>query len=367
MNAYPPAGLAVASTLSGAWRKDPPRLSVPVEVLAATIPLLLKSGAGALGWWKIWRANEPALSAILPTLDKTYWSYLIHAAKDERRIIEVFRALRSAAIEPILIKGWAIARLYPQPGLRPSGDIDLYISPEHLVKARSVLRAPEYQRYAVDLDHDEITRFSECSFDELYRCSELVKLGDTEIRVLSAEDHLRLLCLHLLKHGAWRPLWLCDVAAALESRSASFDWSRCLGKNSRWADWVLCATSLANRLLGAELGDTPLRSCGNTVPRWLIPAVLKQWEAPYPPHLPLFVKEVGENWWNPEIVRAICRRWPNPIQATIDANGPFDDMPRLPYQIGNCAVRAVKGLPTTCARRTAQATRLRARTTHTNS
>jgi hypothetical protein len=50
-----------------------------------------------------------------------------------------------------------------------------------------------------------------------------VELNGAKIRILGAEDHLRLLCLHLLKHGAWRPLWLCDVAAALESRPSSFD------------------------------------------------------------------------------------------------------------------------------------------------
>ena len=43
------------------------------------------------------------------------------------------------------------------------------------------------------------------------------------------EDQLRQLCLHLLRHGACRPLWLCDVAVMLESLPGDFDWDRCLG------------------------------------------------------------------------------------------------------------------------------------------
>jgi hypothetical protein len=32
--------------------------------------------------------------------------------------------------------------------------------------------------------------------------------------------------------------------------------------------------------------------------------------------------------------------WPNSIEATVGVNGPFNEMPRLPFQVGNCAVRA---------------------------
>ncbi len=50
--------------------------------------------------------------------------------------------------------------------------------------------------------------------------SQLVNLDGVDVRVPGLEDHLGILCLHLLHHGAFRPLWLCDIAAALETRPA---------------------------------------------------------------------------------------------------------------------------------------------------
>jgi Uncharacterised nucleotidyltransferase len=249
--------------------------------------------------------------------------------------------LRSSGIEPILIKGWAIARAYAETGLRPSGDIDLCLSPEQHAKARMALNT-ECREYLVDLDHDVLRRFGELNSEALYRHSEMVDLEGTQIRVLGPEDHLRILCLHLLKHGAWRPLWLCDIAAALESRPPKFDWDRCFGKNRRWADWIACAIGLAHRLLGAELGDAPVQDRANNLPGWLIPSVLKQWSRPYPANLPLFTRQIKGSWWKPGLVTAVRQRWPNPIQATIDANGRFDNRTRLPFQIRHWVARAVK-------------------------
>jgi hypothetical protein len=245
-------------------------------------------------------------------------------------------------VEPILIKGWAIAQAYPETGLRPSGDIDLCVPLEQHAKAQAAVNTLVNQRHWIDLDHDEITRFSELNFEELYSRSKLVNLDGTEIRVMGAEDHLRILCLHLLKHGAWRPLWLCDVAAALESRPPCFDWDRCFGRNKCRADWIACTIGLANRLVGAELGDAPLKNRANSLPGWLIASVLKQWCAPCPPNLPLFTTQIKASWWKPSTLGAIRQRWPNPIQATIDADGEFDNMARLPFQLEHCIERTVK-------------------------
>jgi hypothetical protein len=44
------------------------------------------------------------------------------------------------------------------------------------------------------------------------------------------------------------------------------------------------------------------------------------------------------------ILKALRQRWPNPILATVSVNGAFNELPRLPYQIGNCAVRAAQFL-----------------------
>jgi Uncharacterised nucleotidyltransferase len=334
-------GRAVAAALAGSWLKSPPRSTMAARDVATIAPLLLKSGAAALGWWRFRGSGGQLLSAVR-SLREPYLQYAIQAVEHERQVAGAFRLLRAGGVDPILIKGWAIARAYPEAGLRPPGDIDLYVSPEQHVKARAVLNSAKCKEYWVDLDHDEITRFSDFGFAELFCRSEIVNLDGTEIRVMGAEDHLRILCLHLLKHGAWRPLWLCDVGAALESRSSSFDWDRCLGRNKRRADWIACTVGLANRLLGADLEDVPAKIRANKLPSWLMSSVLKQWSTPYPSNLPSFATQMKTVLGKSGILRAVRQRWPNPIQATVDANGRFDNMTRLPFQLGNCLARSVK-------------------------
>ena len=68
-------------------------------------------------------------------------------------------------------------------------------------------------------------------FDELFARSRVVNLGNEQIRILGLEDQLALSCIHLLKHGAWRPLWLCDVGLIIETLPAYFDWELCLRKH----------------------------------------------------------------------------------------------------------------------------------------
>jgi hypothetical protein len=341
MRALESKGSVVAALLRGAWRSSPPKLEGLAADLEGIVPILVESGTGALAWWRVRHSAGHPLPSVLRRLRATYLHYAVQYFEHEREIANMFHAMRSSDVEPILLKGWAIARSYPDSALRPAGDIDLYVSPDQYGKAKAVLGRCSCS-YPVDLDHDTITRFCELTSEELHLRSQLVKLQDTWIRVLSAEDHLRILCLHLLKHGAWRPLWLCDVAVAVETRPPGFDWDRCLGKNRRHADWILCTLALANWLLGAEVKDTPAVGRVKALPRWLVECVLKNWGSHGPPNLPLFVDQVGPRWWRFDTIRAIAQRWPNPIQATVDAGGSFKSMTRLPFQIRDSVLRTAR-------------------------
>ncbi len=338
----PEVGRVLAEMLGGIWRNEPHESCIPAETVAALIPLLQRSGVGALSFWRLRHQPLERADQVLEPLRQTYIHYAAHAAQHEIEIAQVFRLLRSKYVEPILLKGWAIARVYPEVGLRPSGDIDLCISPAERHQALTTVRTLGQSWFPVDLDHGSISRFTESGFDELYAHSEVVDLNGTRIRILGPEDHLRILCLHLFTHGAWRPLWLCDIAAALESRPSNFNWCLCLGENKRHADWVLCAIALANRPLGADIDDTPARDRATSLPNWLVAAVLEEWSRPRVPNLTRFVDQLRRKCRCSDILRAIGERWPNPIQATIDADGEFDNGMRLPFQVRDCALRALR-------------------------
>ena len=67
-------GKLVASVLTGAWRASPPppSLSLSPAALTEVTPLLLRRGAGSLGWWRV-RSSELGTSAPAHEL-KVTWS-----------------------------------------------------------------------------------------------------------------------------------------------------------------------------------------------------------------------------------------------------------------------------------------------------
>ncbi|HEV8715712.1 MAG TPA: nucleotidyltransferase family protein [Candidatus Binatia bacterium] len=335
------SGRLVAVAPAGSWRRSPPACECSAAELEEIAPLLLSSGAAALGWWRI-RHTDLRTAPAAEGLHQAYRLNTLQAALQQRTIAQVLTRLRSVEIEPILVKGWAAARLYPELGLRPCGDIDLCVRPEQYAAAEATLMSLPEQRYGVDL-HRGFEKFGGGRVDGFYDRSQLVRLGETTVRVLSAEDHLRVLCIHMLREGAWRPVWLCDVAAAVESRPANFAWDSCLTAERRLADWVICAISLAHRLLGADISDTPAAHRITPLPRWLIPTVLQEWASPLPSRaqrhrapMSSYVRHPAGVW------HGLRHRWPNPIEATISMHGRFTEVPRFPFQIGNCLARAAK-------------------------
>ena len=40
-----------------------------------------------------------------------------------------------------------------------------------------------------------------------------------------------------------------------------------------------------------------------------------------------------------QLLKALRLRWPNPIQATVGVGGPFNELPRLPFQLWECVSR----------------------------
>lgn len=330
----------LAAALAGSWRASPPEPALAADELARIIPLLVGSGGAALAWWKV-RRSPLRDCAAAETLRQSYRRQTLQSALQEREVEHVFYLLRSAGVEPILLKGWAAAGLYPERGLRPPGDIDLCIRPGQYEAAKAALWGPGREGAALtDLKHKEFARLGDAGWDGLCARSLLAPLNDSRIRVLGREDQLRFLCLHLLRHSAYRPLWLCDVAAALESAPEDFDWGAALGGDAPERNWVACALDLARRLLGARREDLPEEVCAARAPVWLVEEVRRQWERPCTAdHLPR--EPMAASLGRPSrALPALRARWPDPIRAAVGLRQPFGDAPRLPSQIAFYSVRA---------------------------
>jgi hypothetical protein len=333
-------GGLVARLLAGSWRPAPSTPVLSASELRDIARLVMRTGAGALGWWRI-RGSRLATTASALELQQAYRLQTLDACLHDRRITTAVGILRAAGIEPILAKGWAAARLYPEAGLRPYGDVDLWVPPPQRHLARAALGTRAGHRCRVDLHHD----FAQLGrrYEDVHERSRVERLGAIEVRVLGAEDHLALLCLHMLGHGAWRPVWLCDIAAAVESLPPGFDWGRCFPDEPRRARWVACALGLARELLGAEVSAR----YAVPTPRWLAAAVLRQWarDEHYmsTPSMAFVLR-------HPRLLpKAVRLRWPNAVQATVELGGPFNDLPRLPFQVGDCVWRVLRAAGATHA------------------
>jgi hypothetical protein len=335
-------GELVAHLLYGSWRQLPPELNTTTEDLEAVTPQLLGSGSSGLVWRRVNHTDLQTSPAAFQ-LKQAYRLQSLYVGLHQIEIEQIIKLLHAAEIEPVLLKGRAIAGLYPEQGLRPYGDIDLCFETEQYAAALAVLESPEARAFNVD-PHDDLDRLYGLSFDELLTRSQTMKVGKVEVRVPCFEDHLRVLCIHFLKHGAWRPLSLCDVAAALESRSDDFDWDRCLGTDKLITDWVACTIGLAHKLLGARIDDIPVRTRANHLPRWLVPAVLKQWETPYPQTNETTELMMTHLRKRSGVIREMARRWPNPIRATVYFRAPFNELPRLPFQLSSYVSQAARFL-----------------------
>jgi hypothetical protein len=327
----------VARILAGCWRADPqPVRDLDAEALAAAAPFLLASGSAALAWLRV--RGDPSLAGT-PTgriLHDAFRHAALDAAVRERRIAGIAERLASAGVEAVLFKGRAAALAYALPATRPGGDIDLLVRPRDLAPAARLLE-DEIRWLAVDLRHDHVSPPAERQA-VLERRIHMFMAG-TLVAVPSPEDHLRLLCVHALAHGAARPVWLCDVAAWVEGRHERFDWSVALGDDPLTRERVRVAMALSHRLLGMRIDGTPIQDDAR-LPRWVPAAALRAWANP---RTALPMVAWSDRWGIRGRLAALAERWPpDPIADAVENGRPFSGWPRGPFHLAGAASRVAR-------------------------
>jgi hypothetical protein len=301
-------GAQLAMLLRRCWRPAvDPTLACSASDIAAIMPRILATGSAGLIWRRV-RESHAASDPRLATLADIHAWQTARSVLFQRRLESVIARLRGEGIEPIVIKGWAFERLYPERGMRSHGDIDLLVEPAALQHAEALFPGVDYLDFQSTL-HSVDSR----PFAELRRGSRLVPgpRGASEARVLSVADELRFACLHFFSHAASRPLWLCDIALLLEHHGSSLDVEACLSGSRRERDGVLCALLLARQLLGAELPpllrDAPPAG-------WVSHAVLCQWGAAPVEPLTAAAVELSDirRWWP-----TLWSRFATPLEAAL--------------------------------------------------
>src|SRR5215203_4453785 len=253
----------------------------------------------------------------------------------EENIKSAFELFRAEGIEPLLIKGWAAAREYPEKHRRVFSDIDLCVPPGLFEKAQTICSGDEGKRLNIDL-HCGLRHLDTLAWDDLFENSQTVLMDDVPVRILRPEDHLRVLCVHWLTDGGAYRERLLDIYHLLENHAAGFDWERCLGKISpERRDWIYKTIGMTHRIYGLDVSGMPFAAETESIPQWFIKALEKEW-ASDTKLLPIHTL-IGNRR---EIWKQIKKRFPpNAIQATIDMEGKFDDSARFYYQLGSIFLR----------------------------
>lgn len=252
-------GAIIASVLAGSWRAEPTATEVSSEDLALVAPMLVATGAAGLAW-----RTAKLRADLLPVAEQLRQAWLLEVGRERHRD-ELLAALASAAeakgIEVLIYKGWAAARHYPGPGLRPSGDIDVIVGPGDGPAAEEI--AASSPRLVLDIHRSPPPGLGTAR--SLLARAERVRVDGATVAVPGLVDHVQMAAWHMFKHGAWRPLWLCDVAAMLEA-----------GPNEKppvdepYASYWSVAAGLAATVLEA-------RAQPSVAPPWARHTLLEEW------------------------------------------------------------------------------------------
>jgi hypothetical protein len=246
------------------------------------------------------------------------------------QLSSVFTWFHEQKIEPLLIKGWLAAKNYPESVFRDFGDIDLIIPPSSYNELLSAtkLKFPDVDLHKGARKHDTLT------YEELFANSELKELinGD-EIRVVSAEDHLRIMAVHWLNDGGTNKQKLWDIYFAVSNRPSTFNWDKCLNKISLIRrKWILTTIALAHRYFELKIDDLPFYEeifDQKYIPDWIIQTLEEEWATDV--HLTPLISSLSSSKVFLQQIRK--RMPPNPVMSAIETETSFDDYWRFPSQI----------------------------------
>ena len=217
------------------------------------------------GDWTARLASEPAdRTVLLPLLYRTLKRNAVRLSIDETTFLreayliravetrtylhvcdEVLRTLSDAHLSCLVVKGAALGRtVYPDPALRPAGDIDLLLRESDLGPAADALRAAgwrwkeppiDFGRHhlsplehqsglTVELHRRLFSAYYELPVEALFDRSRTCTLGDVPSLTLSPEDTLVHVCGHAARCRTRTSLrWVADALFVVQTHKIDWD------------------------------------------------------------------------------------------------------------------------------------------------
>ncbi len=214
-------------------------------------------------------------------LERLFKFYQFHNLRLLQLLREILSAFAEQGIAASPYKGPALAlTLYEDLGLRQFYDLDLLVRPADLARARQVLERLGWRTSAAEATRRHLERDCEAHFithdgvlvelhwqilpthnrsgfqmDDFWERFVPLRLGESEVRVLSPEDLFLVLCLHGGEKHRWMRLQMIADVARIVTIHRDFEWATLLERARLFSRerTVMLGAYLAWLLLDAEL------------------------------------------------------------------------------------------------------------------
>lgn len=251
-----------------------------------------RHGMTPLLFWHFQHLHPPGIpELILTRLSESFVAHSRHNLLLTDELVNLVRAFQSHNIPLVSFKGPTLAvKAYGNIALRQFGDLDVLIHVRDFAKAVDLLAARGYrpdiqltqsqtslflrtQRVLVFVNetHGAILElhwgikpsYFHVALDEerLWERLDTLKLGETELQVLSAQDLVLYLCAHGAKHFWERIEWLGGLGELLRNSKDPVFWNRLVESayETQSERVLFLALLLLNDLLGADIPEQVLR------------------------------------------------------------------------------------------------------------
>jgi hypothetical protein len=226
------------------------------------------------------------------TLEQAYRVAGLQAMRQRFEVGRLLDALQGTGVQIIALKGLALSEtIYPDPALRPSGDIDLLVRFQDVQMVEKVLQELGYEPDEDPLPAEWYTPYNahhlvpyrlpgrevlievhwdlappqegfSIDVEGLWERAESALILERQVGVLSPVDLLAYLGLHASARSRFRSglRQLVDVAEVARHYGAKLDWAELAARADRWEAqrWVYLALRVTSELLGATNLDGAL-------------------------------------------------------------------------------------------------------------
>jgi hypothetical protein len=263
--------------------------------LDVAVPAAAEHRIGPLLWRALAAADAlEELGPLRPVLGGAADAYRMEALLLlPRSVALAVSPLTGAGLEPVVLKGPAVAARYPEPGLRPMEDIDLLLPRSDHARALAALAEAGWRvarpagpdLYDTALTHADVPslflelhyglegmsqRVTSLDAEELWRRRRPIDCAGTPAYGLPSAEELVMLAAHAGKphHGFVRLVWIADLAMLAgdaAARGEPIDWERVreVAIAGRCRTVTGAALALARRVgLDAPLDLFPLPTAG---------------------------------------------------------------------------------------------------------